>query len=118
VDAALKQAGLKLPAAGASDEREFLAVGYEPDADLRDTEQVPLLEEGGIEAFIRREVLPYTPDAWIKEGATKIGYEVSFTRHFYKPQPLSTLEEVGADILAIEREAEGLLSEIISGRQQ
>jgi hypothetical protein len=44
-------------------------------------EQVPLLEEGGIEAFIRREVLPYTPDAWIKEGTTKIGYEISFTRH-------------------------------------
>jgi hypothetical protein len=44
-------------------------VEYEPDADLRDTEQVPLLEDGGIEAFIRREVLPYTPDAWIK-GAT------------------------------------------------
>ena len=60
-------------------------VAYEPDSALRDTEQVPLLEEGGIEAFIRREVLPYTPDAWIKEDATRIGYEVSFTRHFYKP---------------------------------
>ena len=67
------------------------------------------LEDGGIEAFIRREVLPYTPDAWIKEDATKIGYEVSFTRHFYKPQPLRTLEEISADILAIEKEAEGLL---------
>ena len=84
-------------------------VEYEPDSDLRDTEQVPLLEDGGIEAFIRREVLPYTPDAWIKEDATKIGYEVSFTRHFYKPQPLRTLEEISADILAIEKEAEGLL---------
>jgi type I restriction enzyme M protein len=90
---------------------------YEPDSDLRDTEQVPLPEEGGIEAFIRREVLPYTPDAWIKEDATKIGYEVSFTRHFYKPQPLRTLEEISADILAIEKEAEGLLGEIISGGQ-
>ncbi len=73
-------------------------VEYEPDSDLRDTEQVPLLEEGGIEAFIHREVLPYTPDAWIKEEATKIGYEVSFTRHFYKPQRLRTLEEISADI--------------------
>jgi type I restriction enzyme M protein len=91
-------------------------VEYESDSDLRDTEQVPLLEDGGIEAFIRREVLPYTPDAWIKEDATRIGYEVSFTRHFYKPQPLRTLEEISADILAIEKEAEGLLSEIISGR--
>jgi type I restriction enzyme M protein len=90
-------------------------VEYEPDSDLRDTEQVPILEDGGIEAFIRREVLPYTPDAWIKEDATKIGYEVSFTRHFYKPQPLRTLEEISVDILAIEKEAEGLLADIIGG---
>ena len=88
-------------------------VEYEPDPDLRDSEQVPLLEPGGIEAFIRREVLPYTPDAWIKADATKIGYEISFTRHFYKPQPLRTLEEIAADILAIEQEAEGLLDEIL-----
>ena len=90
-------------------------VEYEPDSDLRDTEQVPLLEEGGIDAFIRREVLPYTPDAWIKEDATRIGYEISFTRHFYKPQPLRSLEEISADILAIEKEAEGLLGQIIGG---
>ena len=90
-------------------------VEYEPDSELRDTEQVPLLEEGGIEAFIRREVLPYTSDAWIKEDATKIGYEVSFTRHFYKPQPLRTLDEIAADILAIEREAEGLLDGLLKG---
>jgi type I restriction enzyme M protein len=90
-------------------------VEYEPDSDLRDTEQVPLLEDGGIEAFIRREVLPYTPDAWIKEDATKIGYEVSFTRHFYKPQPLRTLEEISVDILAIEQEAEGLLDGLLKG---
>ena len=84
-------------------------VEYEPDSDLRDTEQVPLLEEGGIDAFIRRKVLPYTPDAWINAGATKIGYEISFTRHFYKPQPLRTLAEIAADIVAAEKEAEGLL---------
>ena len=90
-------------------------VEYEPDSDLRDTEQVPLLEDGGIEAFIRREVLPYTPDAWIKADATKIGYEISFTRHFYKPQPLRTLDEISADILAIEHEAEGLLDELLMG---
>ena len=88
-------------------------VEYEPDPDLRDTEQIPLLEPGGIEAFITREVLPYTADAWVKEGATKIGYEVSFTRHFYKPQPLRSLEEIAADILAIEREAEGLLDGLL-----
>jgi type I restriction enzyme M protein len=90
-------------------------VEYESDPDLRDTEQVPLLEDGGIEAFFRREVLPYTPDAWVKEDATKIGYEVSFTRHFYKPQPLRTLEEISADILAIEKEAEGLLDGLLKG---
>jgi type I restriction enzyme M protein len=89
-------------------------VEYEPDSDLRDSEQIPLLEEGGIEAFITREVLPYTPDAWVKEGATKIGYEISFTRHFYKPQPLRTLEQIRADILAAEREADGLLGELLT----
>ena len=91
-------------------------VEYETDTDLRDTEQVPLLEDGGIAAFIRREVLPYTPDAWVKPDATKIGFEVSFTRHFYKPQPLRTLDDIRADILAIFEEAGGLLDEIIGGQ--
>jgi len=90
-------------------------VEYEPDTDLRDSEQIPLLEEGGIEAFIRREVLPYTPDAWINPEATKVGYEVSFTRHFYKPKPLRTLAEIAADIRAIEAEAEGLLDGLLVG---
>jgi type I restriction enzyme M protein len=88
-------------------------VEYEPDSDLRDNEQIPLVEPGGIEAFIRREVLPYTPDAWIVEADTKIGYEVSFTRHFYKPPVLRTLAEISADILALEQETEGLLGEIM-----
>jgi len=92
-------------------------VEYEPDTDLRDTEQVPLLEDGGIDAFIRREVLPYTPDAWVRLDATKIGYEVSFTRHFYKPQPLRSLDDIRADIVAIEQEAGGLLDEITGGAQ-
>jgi len=92
-----------------------VVVEYEPDSELRDSEQIPLLEEGGIEAFFRREVLPYTPDAWIKEEATKIGYEISFTRHFYKPQPLRSLEEIRADIMAVEKEAEGLLEDLLKG---
>ena len=91
-------------------------VEYEPDSDLRDTEQVPLLEEGGIEAFLRREVLPHAADAWYVEGSVKTGYEISFTRYFYKPQPLRTLEEIRADILALEKETEGLLGEIIGGK--
>jgi type I restriction enzyme M protein len=90
-----------------------VVVEYEPDTDLRDTEQVPLLEDGGIEAFIRREVLPYTDDAWVNSEVTKIGYEISFTRHFYKPQPLRTLAEIAADILAAEEEAEGLLDGLL-----
>ena len=91
-------------------------VEYEPDSDLRDTEQVPLLEDGGIDAFIRREVLPYTPDAWLVEADTKIGYEVSFTRHFYQPPQLRTLAQISADILAIEKEAEWLLDDLLKGK--
>ncbi len=91
-------------------------VEYEPDPDLRDTEQVPLLEEGGIEAFLKREVLPHATDAWYVPESVKTGYEISFTRYFYKPQPLRTLEEIRADILALEKETEGLLGEIIGGK--
>jgi type I restriction enzyme M protein len=88
-------------------------VEYEPYTDLRDTEQIPLLEEGGIEAFIRREVLPYAPDAWFVEDSVKTGYEISFTRYFYKPKPMRTLKEIRSDILALENETEGLLDEIL-----
>ena len=88
-------------------------VEYEPDTDLRDTEQVSLTEPGGIEAFIKREVLPYAPDAWYDPASIKTGYEISFTRYFYKPQPLRSLDEIRADILALEKETEGLLGEII-----
>ena len=89
-------------------------VEYEPDTDLRDTEQISLLHEGGIDAFLEREVLPYAPDAWYQPGQVKIGYEISFTRHFYKPKPMRTLEEIRADILALERESEGLLEGILA----
>ena len=88
-------------------------VEYEPDTDLRDTEQIPLQEVGGIEAFLRREVLPHAADAWYQPDSVKIGYEISFTRHFYKPHPMRTLVEIRADILALEKETEGLLGEII-----
>ena len=75
--------------------------------------EVPLLEDGDIEAFIRRELLPHAPAAWYDEGSIKTGYEISFTRHFYKPQPLRTLEEIRAGVLALEGETEGLLQDII-----
>ena len=66
-------------------------VEYEPDSDLRDTEQVPLLEDGGVEAFLRREVLPYAADAWYQADTVKIGYEISFT-------PLLLQAEADADV--------------------
>ena len=88
-------------------------VEYEPDSELRDTENVPLLELGGIEAFIQREVLPHVPDAWIQQEKTQIGYEISFTRYFYKPRPMRTLDEIRQDIEALEQETEGLLDEVL-----
>jgi type I restriction enzyme M protein len=63
--------------------------------------------EDGIEAFIRREVLPDTSDAWIVEADTRSGYEISFARHFYQPPKLRTLEEIASDIRTL-KETEGL----------
>ena len=100
---------------GSAVDGQSTVVEYQPDTDLRDTEQVPLLEESGIEAFLLQEVLPYAPDAWYSPDSVKIGYEVSFTRHFYKPQPLRPLDEIRADILGLERETEGLLAEMVGG---
>ena len=91
-------------------------VEYEPDTYLRDTEQIPLQEEGGIEAFLRREVLPYAAHPWYQADSVKVGYEISFTRYFYKPKPMRTLEEIRADILALEKETEGILEELIGRR--
>ena len=88
-------------------------VEYEPDSDLRDTEQVPLTESGGIEAFLQREVLPHAPDAWYKPDTVKIGYEISFTRYFYKPQPMRPLTTIRDNILSLEHETEGLIQQII-----
>ena len=90
-----------------------VVVEYESDADLRDTEQVSLLEPGGIETFLEREVLPHVADAWYDPDSVRTGYEVSFTRYFYKPQPLRSLDEIRADILVLEKETEGLLGEIL-----
>ena len=88
-------------------------VEYEPDSELRDTEQIPLLAEGGIEGFLRREALPWAPDVWYDPQSVRIGYEISFTRYFHKPQPLRPLAEIRADILALEQETEGLAAEIL-----
>ncbi len=88
-------------------------VDGEADKALRDTEQIPLGYEGGIEAFMQREVLPYAPDAYIAEGETKIGYELSFTKYFYRPTELRSIEEITADIRQIEQETDGLLDAIL-----
>lgn len=80
-----------------------------------DKEIIPFTYEGGIEAFIENEVRPYAPDVFIKSGSEKIGYELSFTKYFYKPVQLRTLEEIRQDILTIEHETDGLLNEILGG---
>ena len=74
-----------------------------------------LVELQRAEAFFRREVLPHASDAWIDPSKTVIGYEISFTRHFYKPQPLRALQEIEADIRALEQETEGLLEDVLTG---
>ncbi|MDE2893766.1 MAG: class I SAM-dependent DNA methyltransferase [Chloroflexota bacterium] len=82
----------------------------EPDPELRDTENVPLCEE--IDDYMKREVLPHVPEAWVDESKTKIGYEIPLNRHFYVYEPSRPLEEIEADIQSLEREIVGLLGEI------
>ena len=83
-----------------------------PDSALRDTENIPLREN--IDAYMKREVLPHVPDAWIDDSKTNIGYEINFTKYFYEYKPLRSLEEIRADILALEMETEGLIKTVIS----
>jgi type I restriction enzyme M protein len=83
----------------------------EPDAELRDNENVPLKED--IQTYLKREVLPHVPDAWIDESKTKTGYEIPFTRHFYKYQALRPLSEIEGEIRALESEIQGMLGEVL-----
>ena len=87
----------------------------EPDTDLRDTEIIPFTYEGGIDAFMKNEVLPYAPDAWVDEKKTQIGYELSFTKYFYQPVQLRSMEEIIADLKKLESETDGMLAEILGG---
>ena len=82
----------------------------EPDPDLRDTENVPLGED--IEAYFKREVLPHVPDAWLDREKDKVGYEIPFTRHFYKYVPPRPLEEIDADLKTVAAEIMDLLREV------
>ncbi len=71
-----------------------------PDTKLRDTENVPFTYVGGVDAYFKAEVLPHVPDAWIDVKKTKVGYEIPFTRHFYKYVPPRPLAEIDADLEA------------------
>jgi type I restriction enzyme M protein len=96
--------------------RDENAVPIEGEADktLTDTEQVPLLYEGGIESFMQNEVLPYTPDAYVNEEKTVVGYELSFTKYFYKPVQLRPLHVIAKEIRDFDKETDGLLNEILA----
>jgi type I restriction enzyme M protein len=86
------------------------AGNLEPDPDLRDTENVPLKET--VDAYVRREVLPHVPGAWVDHSKTKVGYEIPFNRHFYVYEPPRPLGEIEAEIKGLEREIVNLLSEV------
>ncbi len=84
-----------------------------PDKDLTDTEQIPLDYPGGIDAFIKAEVLPYAPDAWVDESKTQIGYEIAFPTYFYKPIKLREIKKIVTDIQLLEERTDGLLREVL-----
>lgn len=87
-------------------------ITYETESDLRDTENVPLKDH--IHSYFKREVQPHVPEAWINLDATKIGYEISFNKYFYKHTPLRSIEAVTADILALEQQSDGLITDILN----
>ncbi len=122
-DAGCKAAEVRVPApikaaieAALGDRNEAAAICTtkgepEPDPDLRDHENVPLKED--IDTYMKREVLPHVPDAWVDESQTKVGYEIPFTRHFYVYTPPRALEVIEAEILALESEIQGMLGEVL-----
>ena len=82
---------------------------------LRDTENIPFTYEGGIDAFMQNEVLTYAPDAYVDEKKTQIGYEVSFTKYFYKPIEMRPMDEILESLKALDRDADGMMAEIMEG---
>lgn len=87
----------------------------EADSDLRDTELIPFTYEGGIDGFMKNEVLSYAPDAWIDEKKTQIGYEISFNKYFYRPVNLRSMDEIITSLNELEKEADGMLAGIVGG---
>ena len=90
-------------------ENEFTI--YETSSDLRDSENIPI--KANIHKYFTREVKPHVGEAWIDMSSIKIGYEISFNKYFYRHKPLRTIEEVGAEIVALEKESDGLIAEIL-----
>lgn len=87
----------------------------ESDPNLRDSENIPFNYDGGIDAFIEKEVKPYAPDAYVDESKTKIGYEISFTKYFYKPVQLRDMKDILASLSELEKESDGVMDEIVEG---
>jgi type I restriction enzyme M protein len=85
---------------------------YETESELRDTENIPLNEN--IYFYFLKEVKPHVSEAWINMEASKIGYEISFNKYFYRHKPLRAIEEVSADILKLEELSDGLIREILN----
>jgi len=92
-----------------TDNDEYIT--YEPNSDLRDSESIPLKE--AIHQFYLDEVKPHVDEAWINLDSTKIGYEISFNKHFYRHIPLRSMEEVAEDIVSLEQQAEGLIADLL-----
>ncbi len=123
VQTAFKKAGLKVPTAlfkamlmalAERDETADICTDTkgnpEPDTELRDYENVPLKED--VDEYMKREVLPHVPDAWLDESKTKIGYEININRYFYQYKPPRPLENIEADLKKIEKEIADMLAEV------
>lgn len=87
-----------------------------PDKDKTDTEIIPFTYPGGVDGFMNAEVRPYAPDAWVDAKKTQIGYELSFTKYFYKHVTLRSMEDIVNDLRGVEAETEGILNTIVEGR--
>lgn len=82
---------------------------------LTDTENIPLTYEGGIDAFIAQEVLPFYPDAFVNTDKTQIGYEINFTKYFYKPKQLESVETIITRIKELGKQSDGMMASILEG---
>lgn len=126
IEAIAKDEGIKLTAKRKKLLRDYLTYisedaepvldskgNMEPDKNLKDSEQIPMLYDGGIKGFLEKEIKPYIPDAWIDEKSASIGYELSFTKYFYKPVELRPVEDIIKDLKALEKESDGVLAGIM-----